>query len=61
MLPPKATVREALNFCVDLKLPRDISARERDEAIDRAVRLLKLENIVDAIIGAPDMQMCVSQ
>ncbi len=60
MLPPKATVREALNFCVKLKLPLTISDAERAEAIERAVRLLKLEKIVDAIIGSPDMEMFVN-
>ena len=61
MLPARATVREALNFCVDMKLPRDISPSEREEAIDRAVRLLKLEDIVDAVIGSPGMDMYVLQ
>ncbi len=54
MLPPKATVREALSFYVNMKLPLTLSFAERDEAIERAVRLLQLENVVNAIIGSPE-------
>lgn len=60
VLPPRATVREALSFAVNMKLPTRLSFAEKDEAIERAVRLLQLEPIVNAIIGSPDLGTYVS-
>eukprot|EP00042_Codosiga_hollandica_P052355 m.662678 g.662678 ORF g.662678 m.662678 type:complete len:1576 (+) comp58477_c0_seq2:48-4775(+) len=55
VLPQRATVREVLSFAVEMKLPLSLTFLEKDDAINRAVRLLQLENVQNAIIGSPEL------
>jgi ATP-binding cassette subfamily G (WHITE) protein 2 (SNQ2) len=47
------TVREAIEFSALLRQPADISREQKIADADRAIRLLELEDLQDALIGVP--------
>ena len=55
-LPSKATVREAVAFAANIRLPTCLSMTEREAAVDRALRLLQLDRVADMIIGEPTLR-----
>ena len=50
---PQQTVREALEFSADLRLPANMSAQERTGVVDHVLELLGLKGIESTRIGIP--------
>ncbi len=46
-----ATPREALNFSAGLRLPPSVSNEERQQMVDEAIDILRLQRCADCMIG----------
>ncbi|KAJ1680260.1 ATP-binding cassette transporter snq2 [Spiromyces aspiralis] len=51
---PMSTVREALRFAAYLRQPASVPKEQKDQDVERVIRLLGLENIANALVGDPE-------
>lgn len=51
ILPPLLTVREAILFAANLRLPESVPAHEKVEMVERVIQTLGLEKVRDVRIG----------
>ena len=58
---PSQTVREALRFSADLRQPYDTPKEEKYAYVEEVISLLEMEDIADAIIGAPESGLAAEQ
>ena len=61
MHEPTQTVREALRFSANLRQPFEKSVEEKHAYVEEVISLLEMEDIADAIIGAPESGLAVEQ
>lgn len=50
---PQVTVRESLIYSAFLRLPKEVSKREKMIFVDQVMELVELDNLKDAIVGLP--------
>ncbi|KAJ9565282.1 hypothetical protein OSB04_001248 [Centaurea solstitialis] len=50
---PQVTVIESLLFSAYLRLPADVSVKERQEFVEGVMKLVELDNLRDALVGLP--------
>lgn len=55
------TVREALEFSAVLRQPAHVSRADRIAYVDDVIKMLDMENFVDAIVGVPGEGLNVEQ
>jgi ABC-type multidrug transport system ATPase subunit len=56
LLNGNLTVQETLNFTADLRLPSNMTAEERKERVEEAIRKTGLERARNTIIGTPTIK-----
>ena len=56
-----STVREALRFSALLRQPPNVSPEDKYKFVEEIIRLLELESLADAIIGAPGFGLSVEE
>lgn len=49
---PSATVREAMQFSAALRMPHDVTPKQRDGVLQRVARLLELGPLLDRVVGS---------
>jgi len=47
------TVLEALQFNAELRMPKDVTYKKKDQFVQDVIRVLELEPIADAVVGPP--------
>lgn len=52
VLPSTQTIREALVFSAQLKLPESVTMAEKNQRVDEVLELLRLEHVADQRIGS---------
>eukprot|EP00457_Paulinella_chromatophora_P000510 gb/GEZN01000510.1/.p1 GENE.gb/GEZN01000510.1/~~gb/GEZN01000510.1/.p1 ORF type:complete len:1304 (-),score=191.80 gb/GEZN01000510.1/:351-4007(-) len=58
---PTQTVREALMFSANLRLPRQVHQKVREQFVEQVLRLLELDVCADDIIGEPGDGLSMEQ
>jgi ATP-binding cassette subfamily G (WHITE) protein 2 (PDR) len=56
-----ATVRESLRFSAMLRQPASVSTKEKHEYVEDVIRMLKMEEFAEAIVGVPGEGLNVEQ
>jgi ATP-binding cassette subfamily G (WHITE) protein 2 len=56
LLNGNLTVQETLNFTADLRLPSNMTAEERKERVEEAIRKTGLDRTRNTIIGTPTIK-----
>ncbi|KAJ1915894.1 ATP-binding cassette transporter snq2 [Mycoemilia scoparia] len=57
---PHSTVREALRFSAYLRQESSVPQEQKDEDVERAIKLLDMEDIANALIGQPEGGLGIS-
>ncbi len=47
------TVLEALQFNAELRMPKDVTYKKKEQFVQDVIRVLELEPIADAVVGPP--------
>lgn len=56
-----ATVRESLQFSAMLRQPKSVSKKEKYEFVEQVIKMLKMEDFANAIVGIPGQGLNVEQ
>lgn len=56
-----ATVRESLRFSAMLRQPQSVSKKEKYEFVEEVIRMLKMEDFANAVVGVPGQGLNVEQ
>ncbi|KAG5925530.1 hypothetical protein E4U42_004205 [Claviceps africana] len=56
-----ATVRESLRFSAMLRQPKSVSKKEKFEFVEEVIRMLKMEDFANAVVGVPGQGLNVEQ
>lgn len=56
-----ATVRESLRFSAMLRQPATVSLKEKHEYVEEVIKMLKMEEFAEAIVGVPGQGLNVEQ
>lgn len=56
-----ATVRESLQFSAMLRQPKSVSKKEKFEFVEEVIKMLKMEDFANAVVGVPGQGLNVEQ
>jgi ABC-type multidrug transport system ATPase subunit len=56
-----ATVRESLRFSAMLRQPKSVSKKEKYEFVEEVIKMLKMEDFANAVVGVPGQGLNVEQ
>ncbi|OAA51503.1 ATP-binding cassette transporter ABC1 [Metarhizium rileyi] len=56
-----ATVRESLRFSAVLRQPKSVSKKEKYEFVEEVIKMLKMEDFANAVVGVPGQGLNVEQ
>ena len=56
-----STVREALRFSANLRQPRSVSQKEKNDYVESVISILEMEAYADAVVGVPGEGLNVEQ
>ncbi|KAK2590459.1 hypothetical protein QQS21_011860 [Conoideocrella luteorostrata] len=56
-----ATVRESLQFSAMLRQPKSVSKKEKYDFVEEVIKMLKMEDFAEAVVGVPGQGLNVEQ